>query len=343
MTTVIECHPPVAAKACCGPQRRQGQAAGSLVVRRLRHRRLDLGDRRRTIGGGDGLACRPDSARRRCGQRQCHIGRRRRGCEVTSTDYVESLLALGRKRAEAERLQVKFQFADAEDLPFAGASFDAVVSTFGGMFSPDRIAPLLKWCGCAGPVDKSALANWTPESFVGQMFQGDREVPPPPTAIVAGGMGYAEWVQTTLAPRRPPRTLSRATSPFAIARRSTSSTSSASIMDRCTRPLRRSMRPAAKRSLAISSFSSDNSIPPVTRPWSFRASTWRLSSPGDESPGAAAAGKGSGRGTAASQPMCATDVADGSWIGIRGEPLSGSAPPTPPYVRARIRRIEKLR
>src|ERR1700746_2573799 len=57
----------------------------------------------------------------------------RRWCEVTSTDYVDSLLALGRKRADAEGLRVKFQIADAEDLPFADASFDAVVSTFGGM------------------------------------------------------------------------------------------------------------------------------------------------------------------------------------------------------------------
>ena len=86
----------------------------------------------------------------------------RRWCEVTSTDYVESLLEFGRKRAEAERLQVKFQIADAEDLPFAGASFDAVVSTFGGMFSPIRTAPLLKWCACAGPVEESASPTGPP-------------------------------------------------------------------------------------------------------------------------------------------------------------------------------------
>src|SRR5215831_5379360 len=62
----------------------------------------------------------------------------RRWCEVTSTDYVESLLARGRQRAEAEGLKVNFQKADAEALPFADGSFDAVLSTFGGMFSPDQ-------------------------------------------------------------------------------------------------------------------------------------------------------------------------------------------------------------
>ena len=60
----------------------------------------------------------------------------RRWCEVTSTDYVEFLLARGRKRAEAEGLQVKFQIADAENLPFVDASFDAVVSTFGKHVQP---------------------------------------------------------------------------------------------------------------------------------------------------------------------------------------------------------------
>jgi ubiquinone/menaquinone biosynthesis C-methylase UbiE len=62
----------------------------------------------------------------------------RRWCEVTSTDYVESLLASARRRAEADGLHVQFEIADAENLPFADASFDAVVSTFGAMFCPDQ-------------------------------------------------------------------------------------------------------------------------------------------------------------------------------------------------------------
>ena len=53
----------------------------------------------------------------------------RRFADVVSTDYVGSLL----ERAEANRLAVIFQEADAEDLPFADASFDVVLSTFGVM------------------------------------------------------------------------------------------------------------------------------------------------------------------------------------------------------------------
>jgi ubiquinone/menaquinone biosynthesis C-methylase UbiE len=95
----------------------------------------------------------------------------RRGCEVTSTDYVEALLTRGRMRAEADGFKVSFQLADAEDLPFAAASFDAVVSTFGGMFSPDQdrtAAELLRVCKSGGRID---LANWTPDCFIGQLFK----------------------------------------------------------------------------------------------------------------------------------------------------------------------------
>src|SRR2546423_14683869 len=55
----------------------------------------------------------------------------RRWCDVTSTDYVPTLLEGGRRRAEAEGLNLAFQQADAEALPFGDKSFDAVVSTFG--------------------------------------------------------------------------------------------------------------------------------------------------------------------------------------------------------------------
>src|SRR4030095_3283001 len=60
----------------------------------------------------------------------------RRWCDVVSTDYAGALLARGRERAAAERLEIEFREADVEELPFADRSFDAVVSTFGCMFAP---------------------------------------------------------------------------------------------------------------------------------------------------------------------------------------------------------------
>jgi len=104
----------------------------------------------------------------------------RRGCLVTSTDYVGSLLERGAERARAERLEVTFQTADAEALPFADASFDAAVSTFGVMFAPDHAKSAAELVRVVRPGGRIGLANWTPDSLIGRMFKVlGRYVPPP--------------------------------------------------------------------------------------------------------------------------------------------------------------------
>ncbi|PWB64724.1 MAG: SAM-dependent methyltransferase [Bradyrhizobiaceae bacterium] len=107
----------------------------------------------------------------------------RRWCAVTSTDYVPALLDRGRARAEAEGFKVAFQEADAEALPFADHSFDAVVSTFGVMFTPNQekaAAEMLRVCRSGGRI---GLANWTPEGFIGQLFKTIGRHAPPPAGI----------------------------------------------------------------------------------------------------------------------------------------------------------------
>ena len=104
----------------------------------------------------------------------------RRGGRVTSTDYVAALLDRGAERARAERLDVTFQVADVEALPFADASFDAVLSSFGVMFAPDHARAAAEMLRVCRPGGRIALANWTPESLVGQMFKVlGRQLPPP--------------------------------------------------------------------------------------------------------------------------------------------------------------------
>lgn len=104
----------------------------------------------------------------------------RRGGIVTSTDYVMDLLDRGAERAAAEGLSVTFALADAESLPFGDASFDAVVSTFGVMFAPNQQAAASELARVCRPGGRIGLANWTPESLVGQMFGIlGRYVPPP--------------------------------------------------------------------------------------------------------------------------------------------------------------------
>ena len=105
----------------------------------------------------------------------------RRWCDVTSTDYVPSLLESGRARALAEGHTIEFLEADAENLPFSDASFDVVLSTFGVMFTPNQhkaAAELQRVCRPGGQI---GLANWTPDSFIGQVFRTiGRYIPPPP-------------------------------------------------------------------------------------------------------------------------------------------------------------------
>jgi SAM-dependent methyltransferase len=105
----------------------------------------------------------------------------RRFARVTSTDYVPALLEHGRRRAEAEGLDVTFEIADAEALPYAAGSFDVVLSTFGVMFAPDHgraARELMRVCREGGRI---GLACWTPAGFVGRLLRTvSAHVPPIP-------------------------------------------------------------------------------------------------------------------------------------------------------------------
>jgi ubiquinone/menaquinone biosynthesis C-methylase UbiE len=105
----------------------------------------------------------------------------RRWCDVVSTDYVPALLERARARAGAEGLAVQFEQADAENLPYEDGAFDVVLSTFGVMFTPNQeqaAAELARVCKRGG---KIGLANWTPPSFIGEVFKLlGRYIPPAP-------------------------------------------------------------------------------------------------------------------------------------------------------------------
>jgi len=107
----------------------------------------------------------------------------RRFCNVTSTDYVQSLLDQSSQRANAEGLPVEYQQADAENLPFSDSQFDNVVSTFGVMFTPNQAqsaSELIRVCKSGG---KIGMANWTPDGFIGQLFKTLGQYLPPPPGV----------------------------------------------------------------------------------------------------------------------------------------------------------------
>jgi len=114
----------------------------------------------------------------------------RRGCRVTSTDYVPALLESGRRRAAAEGWKIKFQEADAEDLPFGDETFDAVVSTVGVQYAPNQERAADEMLRVCKKGRKIGMANWTPGGFVGQVFKViGKYVPPAAGVKPASGWG----------------------------------------------------------------------------------------------------------------------------------------------------------
>jgi ubiquinone/menaquinone biosynthesis C-methylase UbiE len=116
-----------------------------------------------------------------CGTGNLAIPLARSGCIVTGVDIAPNLLEQARERASSEGLNATFDEGDAEQLPYADGSFDAVVTMFGAMFAPRpelvaaELARVLKSGGLL------AMANWDPQSFTGEMFRlGTKHVPPPP-------------------------------------------------------------------------------------------------------------------------------------------------------------------
>jgi ubiquinone/menaquinone biosynthesis C-methylase UbiE len=121
----------------------------------------------------------------------------RRGCDVVGVDYVASLLDQARARAAAERYPIRFDEGDAEALPYDDASFDAVLSTVGVMFTADHqrtATELLRVCRPGGPI---ALANWTPSGFIGRVFKTIGAHVPPPAGVTSPAMwGTEDYVRT---------------------------------------------------------------------------------------------------------------------------------------------------
>lgn len=125
----------------------------------------------------------------------------RRWCEVVSTDYVPSLLERGSARAKADGLVIEFKEADAEALPFADGAFDAVVSTFGVMFTPNHHQAAAEMMRVCKPGGKIGLANWTPEGLIGQVFKIlGRYLPPPAGAKSPSLWGTREHLMAMFGP-----------------------------------------------------------------------------------------------------------------------------------------------
>lgn len=120
-----------------------------------------------------------------CGNGNASLAAAHRFCRVAGLDYVPALLERARERAAAERLAIDFVEGDAEQLPFPSESFDAAVSTFGVMFAPDQERAAREMTRVVRRGGKIALANWTPEGFVGRMLVTVAKHVPPPAGVAS--------------------------------------------------------------------------------------------------------------------------------------------------------------
>ena len=129
-----------------------------------------------------------------CGTGNSAIPAARAGGEVTGVDIATNLLEQARKRAAAEGLEISFEEGDAEELAYPDQSFDVVMTMFGAMFAPrpERVAAeLIRVCKPGGLI---AMANWTPEGFVGKSFRVTAEMVPPPAGLPAPALWGSEQV-----------------------------------------------------------------------------------------------------------------------------------------------------
>jgi SAM-dependent methyltransferase len=118
-----------------------------------------------------------------CGTGNLSLAAARAGAIVTGLDIAPNLIETARKRTSDAGLKIAYDEGDAEQLPYADASFDSVVTMFGAMFAPQpdkAAAEMLRVCRPGGRI---AMANWTPEGFIGRMFKTTAAHVAPPANI----------------------------------------------------------------------------------------------------------------------------------------------------------------
>ncbi len=119
-----------------------------------------------------------------CGSGNGAIAAARRAWGNTvGADYVPALLERARERAAAERLEIEFVEADAQELPFEDGSFDVAMSIYGAMFAPDQEKTAAELLRVVKPGGRIGMANWSPDGGVGRMFRTIAKHAPPPPGI----------------------------------------------------------------------------------------------------------------------------------------------------------------
>ncbi len=135
-----------------------------------------------------------------CGTGNLALLAAQRGCKASGLDIAANLIQQARERARLEGLAIEFTEGDAEAMPYADASFDAILSMYGVMFAPRPERVVSELARVTKPGGLIALANWTPEGFIGKMVHIFARYLPPPAGLPSPILwGDEETVRARLA------------------------------------------------------------------------------------------------------------------------------------------------
>ena len=126
------------------------------------------------------------------------------GAHVTALDLTPELLVHARENARiARQEQIVWTEGDAEQMPYADASFDLVLSQFGHMFAPRPELAIAEMRRVLKPGGRIAFATWPPEQAVGRFlaFVGRHSPPMPPGASPPHQWGDPDVVAQRLGAR----------------------------------------------------------------------------------------------------------------------------------------------
>ena len=104
----------------------------------------------------------------------------RAGADVTGADLAPALVETARRLAADEGLDITFEVADAEQLPYGNADFDVVSSSFGAIFAPDHEAVAHELARVTRPGGRLGLTAWDPTGGFGDLFRVTGRFQPPP-------------------------------------------------------------------------------------------------------------------------------------------------------------------
>ena len=102
------------------------------------------------------------------------------GATVTGCDLAPALVETARRQAAERGLEIPFEVADCENLPYPDASYDILTSSVGVIFAPDHARVASELARVCKPGGRLALSAWTTEGRIGDFFRVIASYSPPP-------------------------------------------------------------------------------------------------------------------------------------------------------------------